>query len=309
MKAWRIGICDQDIGFASGLMDYINAKDDFPASAVAFSGMAAVKAYLTAEGLDLILTDDGRCCREAEGELWFAEVRVLMLTEDLPEKEEKERRKAVFKYQSAGKLCREIGNYLRPSLGTAAGPGTVTAFYSPVGRAGCSTLAKAWAGGAADGTGLYISMENFVEKNRYVPSDLLFLIKTKSPDVTEALLRLQPVEGLWTVYVAGTYADLRDVSKRDLSALITVLLSSGRWSRIVFDIGSAALPDPGILDCFDDIRMPEPAENDIPAWQKTEMFLSYLEETGQEKLRRKIRMVKKEGWEQEGRRQCGNTEG
>ena len=65
-----------------------------------------------------------------------------------------------------------------------------------------------------------------------------------------------------------------DISFSEIKMLKDMLLKTGRFTTIVFDIGSAALTDLSVFNCFERIFMP--ALSDDISRNKIEVFLKLI---------------------------------
>jgi hypothetical protein len=89
--------------------------------------------------------------------------------------------------------------------------------------------------------------------------------------------------------MSDTYSDFRDVQKPDLELFHSQLLQPERYRTLIYDVGSASLSSPVVLDCFDRIYMP--VLSDPGSLGKLEHFRNALRDSGQGELLRKIRSV------------------
>ena len=85
------------------------------------------------------------------------------------------------------------------------------------------------------------------------------------------------------------YPDLRDVQKPDLEWFHAQLLQPERYRTLVYDVGSASLSSPDMLECFDRIFMP--VLSDVGSSGKIERFRGFLREAGMGSLLRRIHPV------------------
>ena len=293
MKNFRIGICDRDVSYAASLVNALNAEKKQQFSCVAFSSMRAVDEYLKVDTLQLLLTDDWRECEKvaAEGnsneqgqETWsYHGVNALLLTEDSVCSAQGAE---IAKYQRVDRLVKILVQKSLLQTRFKLTKTELVAVYSPLGRGGVTRFAKAIA--LSDNAGLYVGMENFQDTEHN--NDLFFLVKTKSPDLQEALTSaIHSEEGVFSLYGASTFLDARDVTRADMKYLLTQLLQTRRFSKIVFDFGSAAIEDLSILSCFDHIYIPKLSDEGANA--KLLKFDQLLARMGQKNLTLKMREV------------------
>lgn len=263
---YKIGICDSITEYGMGLADYLSQNDSNMGVTV-FSGLNEVEIYLKDKDLDLILTDDIlRCCTEEEpegGSIKFHGVKCIYLydgREKLPDdgnlSSEVVGRNKIFKYRNLMTIYAEIKNLIKPAS-NCGNVYTTEAVFSPIGRSGCTTLAKALAMYDSVRGGLYIGMENYcgdVNSN----CEILYQIKERFPDIAEGLKGSAHVNAkqYTSVNACYVYQDLRNVNKNDMDWFIEKLLQCGSFSTVVFDLGSGVLDDFRILNCFDRIYIP-----------------------------------------------------
>lgn len=283
MKTYRVGICDEDLDYATALMDYINADPESRLRVIAFSGINAVKDYLSVQDLDLLLTDDITDCDEGEEGLSLQSVRVIPLSEyrDCADgwRNDSTKEAYIFKYQSAQLIIRNLNSYLTERSHNRRQISRTIAVYSPLGRCGKTRLAGTLAANDEVRGGLYISMENYGDRPDLLDSNIFYLIKSESPELEEVISRQIKLEnGIYRLYLSSSYLDTRDVSFEDVEMLIKCLLKSGRFTSLVFDIGSAAIGDMRILTLYDQIYMP--VLRDDVSIRKIEVFTRLIKEMG-----------------------------
>ena len=247
MRIRSIGICDKDMDYAISLMDGINhyGRDEF--RACAFSNVEQLYAYLEKDELDMVLSN-----REIDG------VRCIFLSEN-PDTKKKgvSESNAIFKYQSILVILKEIRILFKPAELSVRNRCRSIAVYSPLGRCGKTGLAKALAAMDEVRGGLYVSFENFLGEKNGPDTDLLYLLKQGSTDLSTALTEAICQEPDFSaLYASGAYIDTHDVLKDDIDRLSKELTGLGKFSTICYDIGSAAFVDMSIFGCFDLIYLP-----------------------------------------------------
>ena len=281
----KIGICDNNISFAVGLADHINHEEaEFDAVIFSDSDMAA--SYLTQNDLDLILTDDVSGCRMRDGGLYFHNVRCMYLSDKRKGCDEYVAigddsgtagpigdKNKVFMYQKLGSIFDTVKKNIVDSP-PVANSFTIEAVFSPLGRCGCTTLARALTEYSEGGRGIYVGMENYSPCGT-PGSGILYQIKERIPELAETVRRcIISSEGIDELRAGSVYLDLRNVQKDDIFCLSDCLLQAGKYSYVIYDLGSAVADDPAILDCFDRIYMP--VLDDEISLGKLESFESIL---------------------------------
>lgn len=282
MKTYKVGICDQDLEYATALMDYINhAKTQI--SVVAFSRMSAVKDYLSINDLDLIVTDNTEGCIVSEDKCIFCDIKTVKLAEfsvvSEGWQEIDNQETYIYKYQPASQILKLILGEMVIKKSSGRKVAEVFAVYSPLGRCGKTRLAKAIAANDEVRGGLYIGMEDFSSNIDSMTTDILYLLKTSSSDLEEAVLKAITSENdIHILGISGTYLDTHDVSFSEMKKLLEMLLKTGRFTTIVCDIGSAAITDMKIFECFDRIYLP--TLRDKVSKDKIEIFKKLMKDTG-----------------------------
>lgn len=281
MKTYMVGILDKDPDYAGAFMDYVNYKRELGLRLVLFSGIKAVEDYLAAGNLDLIITDDLHDLKEKDSGYDLMGVKAAVWSEydsrgDVWNSAENSAVN-IYKYQKAETICKQIRNILYEEKPDARKISSCIGVYSPIGRCGKTTLAKALALNDEVRGGLYISMEDFGTDVNGLSNEILYMIKTKSPRLEEALVqRIVEEGGISVLRLSGTFIDTHDVTVSDMETLRTSLLQLGRYTTVVFDIGSASICDMSILSMFD--RLYVPVLRDEVSVKKFEVFTRMLKD-------------------------------
>lgn len=280
MRTYKVGISDRDLDYSTALMDYVNNSKELGISMIAFSGVKAVMDYLSVQALDVILMDDLSQCMKSEEGYFISGVRVLPLTEiRLLGNNEDYSAGYIYKYQSVDQISKCIRDFLRVDSSGSTDIVTFTGVYSPLGRSGKTTLAKALAGSGEMGRGLYVSMENYSDRPDALGGDLLYMLKAGQKNLGEIIAGQIGLEnGIHTLYLSATYMDSNDVSFEEFEMLKADLIRDRKYMNIVFDIGSAAIRDMRILTLYDRLYMP--VLFDPVSERKIELFKQLLKETG-----------------------------
>ena len=252
MRTYRIGICCRDPEYASGLMLALNRISGGEIEAMVFSRPEVLVSCLPVHEPELLLMDDWRLDEDEAGMDREAEelygIPVRRLTEQPSER-------GIYKYRSVKEICQELLAGLRMTGMAGSSDSGCIAVFSPLGRCGKTSLARALAVSSGDRGGLYIGMEEYADCT--VHSELLYQIRQRTPEIYEAVVREQTIEdGAAVLRVSGMFSELRDVQEEDLKWLHEQLLQPGRYQRLIYDIGGAALSDLSILRVFERIYMP-----------------------------------------------------
>ena len=294
MKTYSVGICEKDLDYAGALMDYANSRRSLGLRLYIFSGIRAVRDYLSVENLDLIITDNLQDFSETQDGYSCDGVKVAFLSEfssgDDGREVESGKLIYIYKYQRAEIICRQIRNLISVENQSVIRDALCIGVYSPIGRCGKTNLAKALAIEDSTRGGLYVAMEDFGTNPDALGNEILYLIKSKSPRLEEALVQQIKIEaGIHTLHLSGTYLDTHDVNAMDMELLRTSLLQPGRYPCIVFDIGSAALTDLSILESFDKLYVP--VLRDHTSTKKFEVFMKLLKDMELRSVITKINVV------------------
>ena len=254
MRSIRIGICSADDQYAAGLAMALGRES---------SGRIRVQAVCRPENISDIKLDQplDLWLTESPEQTGYEAGSVVALT-SRPEQ------KGIFKYQPVREIVKQLLRCIGGENLSSQLSGCI-AVFSPLGRSGKTTLARAIAATEPAGTALYIGMEDYSDQQ--VHSELLYRIKVRAPELWEAVAEETTGEaGYSCLRLSGMYTELRGVEASDLSWFSEQLLQPGRYSTIVYDVGSAALAEPSYLRAFDRIYMP--VCGGASSEQKLEMF-------------------------------------
>ena len=290
MKTYRVGLYDSDLDYADALMNYANIHRDLGITMIQFTGMNEVSDYLEDQDLDLILTSDNGSFSETEDGSFFQGVKACVLTDYRGASGGWQIDRAstpyIYKFKRVEQICEEVRSLISEKKDVRE-IHSINAVYSPIGRCGKTRLAKALVCDDGVRGGLYVSVENFSENFDSLNSNLLFLLKTNSPELEEVLSsEIHLANGFHSLCLSGIYMDMRDVTIDDMERLKASLLKTGRFTTIVFDLGSSVLSDLRILSLFDRIYMPI-LEDDVSE-RKVLVFERMLKDMGLRSLMTKV---------------------
>ena len=294
MKKYRIGICDSDAVYTVKFMEYINSRKNPVISAVAFTSIRAVSDYLKNNELDLILSGysvDSKELHEikslcgiagdplpsvdGKGEVYLFGVRYIHLTTDMEEGVSK-KGKSIFKFMSMEDIFLNIKEILLKNDMSPRKGAECICVFSPVGRSGKTEFAKALAANDEVSGGLYIGMEEY-SGEEYGMVNILYHIKERIPDMMSVISDSVIREGnLYMLNSIGPFCDLKDLNRDDMKWFIDLLVASGKFSTIVFDIGGGVLCDYRILELFNAVYMP--VMRDIKSEVKVKAFYKLLKD-------------------------------
>lgn len=277
MRRYRIGICCKDTLYAESLALALERESGGAFLPTCFSGPDKLVGFGAVRELDLVLSEWIPTGETQETEFNIPFVSLTARPAD----------GGIFMYQSVREIVQEILARLKP-LGQISRPSGCLAVFSPLGRCGKTTLARAIASSDSSGTGIYIGLEDFGE--RPVHSELLYMARQRIDgfiEAAEAEIRME--DGIRGLVLSGITMDARDVQSADLLWLSEQLLRSGRYSTISFDLGSGMLSDPEMLLSFEEIFMP--VLGDEVSLRKLDAFFANMKMCGVGGCLGKIRTV------------------
>lgn len=293
MRTYKVGLCDADLDYCGALMDYINAHRDMGMTVTLFTGMDEVREYLEVHDLDLIVSSDNSLFSDTDDGSFYMDVKACYLTDyrQTPGgwQIDKNRYPSIYKYQRVELICAEIRALISEKKDVRE-LHSIYAVYSPLGRCGKTRLAKALVHDDGVRGGLYVSAQDFGEDPEMIDNNLLYLLKSGSPELEEALSSEIHLEnGFHSLCISPIYMDMRDVTVDDMERLKASLLKPGKYTTLVFDLGSAVLSDMRILSGFDKIYMP--TLSDDVSIRKISVFEKMLKDMGLRSLMTKIQKV------------------
>lgn len=276
MKQYKLVICDGEEDFSLGLMNYINRDEGNPFMAVAFSKWDKFTAYLANHTIHCLVANC-RFQREfqtAVPVLWLSETQIG------------EQKDTIYKYQSMEVLMVRLNRLLleHGSLQTSSSEQQIYGVYSPVGRSGKTSFALALCTHLNKrGRSLYLGFEEYSSftSGQKEMSDLLYLIKSRSPDILSQLTICLQHRGQQELLPSpAAYMDIRQLTLEDMTWFVQQL---SQYTALVFDIGAGSFGDIGILRLMNRIFMPVLTQGGREKEQNFRqmlalMDLSYLEE-------------------------------
>lgn len=285
MKHCKIAICDQEVDYAFGLMNYINGQPENPCMAMAFTNEDNLLNYLQSNQVELLLAGDNLTLTLPN------HIPVLWLTDGQDVVHED----SLYKYQSTEHIIPSILEHIPDktilNLHGSQGSTKVYGVYSPIGRCGKTNLALAICHYQGHKS-LYIGFEEY---SSFPDSDnsseeLYYYIKQKDASILGRLHHLTNLnESCHIINSPSCYLDLRQIGYEELEWFIHQLKSTGYYETIVFDIGVGSLFDYDILELFDKIFMPY-LDNSI-ANIKKDHFFQFLSKSNYTHIKDKINIV------------------
>lgn len=259
------------------LMNYINADNENPIFAMAFSSKEKLLEYLEDNKMEMLLVSE-EALSDEEIKKNTDGLNVLKLAE---EKTLLKDYSYIYKYSKAEIIQdRIVRAYKSMEEDIKSELFETFAVISPVGRSGKTGLAKALCSLDEVRGGLYIGMETFGEYKEeniscHNMSDISFLIKTRSEEIIKYLEESVVQRNEFSEILSPeSYLDVRDLDYKDMKWFINRLISWNRFTTIVFDMDGAILGDITILGLFDNVIVP--VTGDVFSDKKLDAFRHML---------------------------------
>lgn len=253
----------------SAIKSLCDSVADDPLPLVGGKGRSAIKVASRGTAGDPLPPVGGK------GEVYLFGVRYIHLTTDMEEGVSK-KGKSIFKFMSMEDIFLNIKEILLKNDMSPRKGAECICVFSPVGRSGKTEFAKALAANDEVRGGLYIGMEEY-SGEEYGMVNILYHIKERIPDMMSVISDSVIREGnLYMLNSIGPFCDFKDLNRDDMKWFIDLLVASGRFSTIVFDIGGGVLCDYRILELFNAVYMP--VMRDIKSEVKVKAFYKLLKD-------------------------------
>lgn len=248
---YKIGICDTDSHYSLSLMDYINMHANIPLKCAAFSSCRAIEEYMRRDSLDLVLLD--------EHMEYDVKLPWIKMTERRAAAGDKN---VIYKYQNIDDIVELLLDFLTEQNHTAIPELRIYGVYSPLGRCGKTRLALGICCCHPDS--LYIGLEDYPQLGQNTGREImaqserfLYLLLSQNESIL-ALLQAHPCEeqGFRIIYGSLLFSDGRQIERKHMSWLCDLLRKHSDFRRVVFDIGTGALSEINLLNCFDCVFVP-----------------------------------------------------
>lgn len=295
-----MAIYDVDPLYAARFADVVNQKEKIPFEVLAFSSFDRLKSYAKDNPVELLLLSSAVSREEAEA---LGVGRVIRLADGETVQADMEY-PSVYKYQSSENIIREVmACYCEkekelpvgPALGTAA---RILGIYSPVGR--CLKTSLALTMGqllAQEGRTLYLNLEECSglsvltrEEYREDLSDLLYFYTQGSYNLLRLNSVVHSINALDYVPPVRCPEDLAQTDTEQVAGLIEKIACESGYESIILDIGSLGKFASGLMELCSVIYMP--VKEDSVSLAKLEEFEHYLDVSGNEAVKDKIRKLK-----------------
>lgn len=230
-------------------MNYINGKSGYGILALAFTQEDRLREYLEKNKIDLALA-----CEEFD--MGESAKKVIRLCKE-------DGKGGIYKYQPASDIILELQKALEKeycvkkveSIEEYRGCRLI-GIYSPIGRSGKTNLALALAREAGS---LYIGMEEYSDlvEGRTTMSDFCYWIRKKEGMIVRKVEEHMKIEeGVCKLVSPLTYMDLKELTVDEYDWFFEKIKQSGKFRKIVVDIGSGSLCSYSFLTLFDKIFVP-----------------------------------------------------
>lgn len=294
-----LAIVDSDADYGKRLAAYINSHDKTGFKATAFSDAENYRAFRKNASAEILLITEelARKVHEAaDGAM------VILLSEDgfAPEEEKQTfHAPAVFKYQSADRLSREIMNlYADDEHHGVSRAKTdsceIIGIYSPVNRCGKTTLAITLGLVRAErGKTLLLSLEEYAGVFTPMSGDA-------ESDLSDVIYCFLQGAYSWSRLKGSVYSfgkldfippvrcieDISEIPSGELGRLIRKIADDSGYSTVILDFGSFGRRAADLLDLCGRIFMP--VQSDALSDLKIHSFTEYLEKAGKSELKERL---------------------
>lgn len=243
--AYKVCLLDSDSAYQRALMQYLNMRASIPVQLYAFTSAESFYAFRETMVPELLLLGEE-----------YAQISDSCPTCILSRRREyMGSGKVLFRYQNADALVREMLSMIEETQKKTVGGGVCYAVYSPVGRCGKSTLARAVCHRYTQS--LYINWEGIAaqtdaQMQEDAGNELLYCMKSRNETYT-ALLE----DGAYTaIPPPEAYSDIRQIEVEDLEWFREEIRKKTKYEVVVFDIGTMVLRGYELLTVFDRVLVP-----------------------------------------------------
>ena len=238
-----IGIFDEQAVYAERLKRYINERKDIGCFAVSFKEKEELADFCRRKSLNCLLLGGSLANHPEKLSLPYG-VRLWVLSEEEPEQEEEDGYRAVFRYQKAGELIRQI---LRSDLTGEECFCQLFTVFSPEHSGMAELYADKLAGGlSGQGKTLLLPWEPFGGQGRGADgsasgpsvSELLYLMR-KDRQQAKLLFSGLPKKNGVDFFCGPDYCtDLWQYSAEEMNQLVSCCLEYGGYRYVVFLAGA-----------------------------------------------------------------------
>lgn len=262
-------------------MNYINGNNTYGILALAFTQEDRFREYLENNSFDLALAVEEFDVRQVEE-------KVIRLCKE-------EGKEGIYKYQPASDIILELQKALEKEYcikkfesAEESMECRMIGVYSPIGRSGKTNLALAL---AKETGSLYIGMEEYsnLVEGRTTMSDFCYWIRKKEEMIVRKVEEQMMIEDEVAKLVSPlTYMDLKELTVEEYAWFFEKIKQSGKFHKVVVDIGSGSLCSYSFLGLFHQIFVP--ILPDISS-EKERHFKKVLQFVGLEKSSTKFEYI------------------
>ncbi len=246
MKEKSLIICDDDREFVSRLGGYISRKRDVSFQIACFSDKEKLRAYLSEHEADGMLAGEGWI----DDELVKHGCRRLVLTESAGQAELPEGCSAVYKYQAAEDILRQVMLGLElPDGGQTVMRGETELFgvYTPGGWTEGTRLALALTRCLGrDGPALYLGLNEFSPVSRLLGrtseqdlSDVVYCRRRGRLNEDKLERMVIHLEGYDCIPAPVNPAELAELKEKDIRELVEDVCRIGGYRYVFLDFGGS----------------------------------------------------------------------
>ncbi len=294
-----IAVYDVDPVYAQRFADVVNQKEKVPFEVIPFTTLEKLKEYVNHNSVEILLVSDSVPKEQVEeikagSVVTLAEGEVVSAQDSYP---------SVYKYQAADSVIREVmacycEQPVENPLVMTGKRSRVLGVYSPIGRCLKTSLALTLGQQLVkEGTVLYVGLEEFSGFSKFIDgqcksdfSDVLYFFRQGNLDI----MRLRSLAYTWKEmdYLPPVRypEDLEQLTGEEAGILVEKLAAEMGYRYIIVDVGRPGRNLLPVLERCDVIYMP--VKEDGVSSSKLEEFEEYLDITGHQPMREKIRRVK-----------------
>ena len=249
MNVKVLAVCDAEKQYAIKLMEAFCEKKNSGFQVHAFSDVVELEQFAAQTRIEILLIT-GRLMSES---LHHFDIGTIILLSDGEIYEEFSDYESIYKYQSADHILKEVlcyyAEYAKPVTGMYCGKKEfeVHGVYSPVGRCGKSTLAKALAGNyGKNKKTLLLDLQSFGacqeqlgEEEIWDLSDIIYFLRQGKKSFLYKLGSIGQARNNYDYILPMKIpADLRGVTLAEWTELLEKLSTDSDYQVIVMDFGN-----------------------------------------------------------------------
>ena len=249
MNVKVLAVCDAEKQYAIKLMEAFCEKKNSGFQVHAFSDVVELEQFAAQTRIEILLIT-GRLMSES---LHHFDIGTIILLSDGEIYEEFSDYESIYKYQSADHILKEVlcyyAEYAKPVTGMYCGKKEfeVHGVYSPVGRCGKSTLAKALAGNyGKNKKTLLLDLQSFGacqeqlgEEEIWDLSDIIYFLRQGKKSFLYKLGSIVQARNNYDYILPMKIpADLRGVTLAEWTELLEKLSTDSDYQVIVMDFGN-----------------------------------------------------------------------